>query len=254
MHAIKGGWVGQTFAVAKQNESGGKKARIRQSKEGRKTMAEAFIKKYQSLNNGNFPSLSLTQKEVGGSFYTVREIVREIIQENRVLGPAKLAPDAQNTYRPKTTATTSPAARLRHRRRTRFRRSYCVRRRQGSRGGRFCVSGSWSSSRSITFKRSRISFDPVLIQLRRSGAQLVNETVSNSQRKDELVIFIIRSVNEKLDGLGSQKVVKEALLRTIQGAVGEKWSDEMGQAWTEAYDQLAAAMKAQMKQDPASTN
>ncbi|XP_038688979.1 uncharacterized protein LOC119988118 isoform X2 [Tripterygium wilfordii] len=99
MHAIKGGWVGQTFAVAKQNESGGKKARIRQSKEGRKTMAEAFIKKYQSLNNGNFPSLSLTQKEVGGSFYTVREIVREIIQENRVLGPAKLAPDAQNTYR-----------------------------------------------------------------------------------------------------------------------------------------------------------
>ncbi|XP_038691721.1 LOW QUALITY PROTEIN: non-symbiotic hemoglobin 2 [Tripterygium wilfordii] len=50
------------------------------------------------------------------------------------------------------------------------------------------------------------------------------------------------------------EVVKEALLRTIQGAVGEKWSDEMGQAWTEAYDQLAAAMKAQMKQDPASTN
>lgn len=53
--------------------------------------------RYQSLNNGNFPSLNLTHKEVGGSFYTVREIVREIIQENRVLGPAKLLPEEQNT-------------------------------------------------------------------------------------------------------------------------------------------------------------
>ncbi|KAL1295022.1 hypothetical protein AAHE18_19G181700 [Arachis hypogaea] len=46
---------------------------------------------YQESNNGNFPSLNLTHKEVGGSFYTVREIVRDIIQENRVLGPAKFA-------------------------------------------------------------------------------------------------------------------------------------------------------------------
>ncbi|KAG8503307.1 hypothetical protein CXB51_001281 [Gossypium anomalum] len=45
---------------------------------------------YQESNNGNFPSLNLTHKEVGGSFYIIREIVREIIQENRVLGPAKL--------------------------------------------------------------------------------------------------------------------------------------------------------------------
>lgn len=46
-----------------------------------------FIFRHQKLNNGSFPSLSLTHKEVGGSFYTIREIVREIIQENRVLGP-----------------------------------------------------------------------------------------------------------------------------------------------------------------------
>lgn len=50
-------------------------------------MAEAFIKKYQSSNNGKFPSLNLTHKEVGGSFYTIREIVRDIIQENKVLCP-----------------------------------------------------------------------------------------------------------------------------------------------------------------------
>ncbi|KAL3731967.1 hypothetical protein ACJRO7_028772 [Eucalyptus globulus] len=98
MHGIKGGWVGQTFALAKRNESenSGRKARIRRSKEERKSMVEAFIKKYQKSNYGNFPSLNLTHKEVGGSFYTVREIVREIIQENRVLGPAKFVQDGQS--------------------------------------------------------------------------------------------------------------------------------------------------------------
>ncbi|CAI0442520.1 unnamed protein product [Linum tenue] len=98
MHAIKGSWVGQTFALSKSNESGGRKSRIRRSKDERKGMVELFIKKYQSLNNGNFPSLNLTHKEVGGSFYTVREIVREIIQENRVLGPAKFLPEEQDFH------------------------------------------------------------------------------------------------------------------------------------------------------------
>ncbi|KAB5544076.1 hypothetical protein DKX38_012188 [Salix brachista] len=97
MHAVKGGWVGQTFALAKCNDSGGKKSRIRRSKEERKGMVESFIKTYQNLNNGNFPSLNLTHKEVGGSFYTVREIVREIIQENRVLGSGKLSLEEQHT-------------------------------------------------------------------------------------------------------------------------------------------------------------
>ncbi|CAN0910580.1 hypothetical protein LINGRAHAP2_LOCUS26369 [Linum grandiflorum] len=98
MYAIKGSWVGQTYALSKSNESSGRKARIRRSKEERKGMAELFIKKYQSLHNGNFPSLTLTQKEVGGTFYTVREIVREIIQENRVLGPGKLLPEDQHSH------------------------------------------------------------------------------------------------------------------------------------------------------------
>lgn len=51
--------------------------------------------RYQSNNNGSFPSLNLTHKEVGGSFYTVREIVREIIQENRVLGPGQFCSEQQ---------------------------------------------------------------------------------------------------------------------------------------------------------------
>ncbi|KAL2554789.1 DNA binding [Forsythia ovata] len=97
MHTIRGGWVGQTFALATSNDSGGRKSRIRRSKEERKTMIESFVKKYQKSNNGNFPSLNLTHKEVGGSFYTVREIVREIIQENRVLGPSKLFSEVDNS-------------------------------------------------------------------------------------------------------------------------------------------------------------
>ncbi|KAL5069229.1 hypothetical protein RYX36_020116 [Vicia faba] len=89
MHsAIKGGWS-PTFALAKKNDSDGRKTRIRLSKDKRKAMIQTFINKYQESNGGNFPPITVTHKEVGGSFYTVREIVREIIQENRVLGPAK---------------------------------------------------------------------------------------------------------------------------------------------------------------------
>ncbi|XVE75472.1 hypothetical protein DITRI_Ditri12bG0096400 [Diplodiscus trichospermus] len=48
------------------------------------------------------------------------------------------------------------------------------------------------------------------------------------------------------------EVVKEALLRTIKEGMGEeKWSDEMNSAWAEAYDQLAAAIKAEMKAEAA---
>ncbi|KAJ4979518.1 hypothetical protein NE237_010298 [Protea cynaroides] len=97
MNGVKVSWVGQTFALARCSDSGGRKSRIRRSKEERKDMVESFIKKYQKTNNGSFPSLNLTHKEVGGSFYTVREIVREIIQENRVLGPAMLTSEEIST-------------------------------------------------------------------------------------------------------------------------------------------------------------
>lgn len=43
------------------------------------------------------------------------------------------------------------------------------------------------------------------------------------------------------------KVVRFALLETIREAVPEMWSAEMKGAWTEAYDQLVAAIKQQMK-------
>ncbi|KAF2931657.1 anaerobic nitrite reductase NSHB5-like [Oryza sativa Japonica Group] len=43
------------------------------------------------------------------------------------------------------------------------------------------------------------------------------------------------------------EVVKTALLDTIKDAVPEMWSPEMKGAWEEAYDQLAAAIKEEMK-------
>ncbi|KAI3470541.1 hypothetical protein Pfo_027204 [Paulownia fortunei] len=46
------------------------------------------------------------------------------------------------------------------------------------------------------------------------------------------------------------EVVKEALLRTVKEASGEKWSEEMNGAWGEAYDQLATAIKKEMQAEP----
>ncbi|KAI8554355.1 hypothetical protein RHMOL_Rhmol05G0092500 [Rhododendron molle] len=43
------------------------------------------------------------------------------------------------------------------------------------------------------------------------------------------------------------EVTKYALLETIKEAVPEMWSPEMKNAWGEAFDQLAAAIKAEMK-------
>ncbi|KAF7811613.1 non-symbiotic hemoglobin 2 [Senna tora] len=44
------------------------------------------------------------------------------------------------------------------------------------------------------------------------------------------------------------EVVKEALLRTIKEAMGEKWSEDMSNAWAKAYDELGAAIKKEMKE------
>ncbi|URE33529.1 hypothetical protein MUK42_18782 [Musa troglodytarum] len=87
MQGLSTSCVQQRFALIRCCDSKGKKSRRRKTREERRTLVESFIDKYRTLNNGKFPSLNLTHKEVGGSFYIVREIVRDIIQENKVLGP-----------------------------------------------------------------------------------------------------------------------------------------------------------------------
>ncbi|KAJ8427931.1 hypothetical protein Cgig2_023307 [Carnegiea gigantea] len=80
------------------------------------------------------------------------------------------------------------------------------------------------------------------IQLREKGQVVVGETT----------IKYLGAVHVKNGVIDPHfEVVKQALLRTVEEAVGEKWSEEMKCAWGSAYDQLAAAIKAEMKQEPA---
>ena len=43
-------------------------------------------------------------------------------------------------------------------------------------------------------------------------------------------------------------MVKEALLKTIKEAVGDKWSEELSTAWEVAYDALAPTIMNAMRQ------
>ncbi|RWR91940.1 Non-symbiotic hemoglobin [Cinnamomum micranthum f. kanehirae] len=80
------------------------------------------------------------------------------------------------------------------------------------------------------------------IQLREKGEVVVAETTLKN----------LGSVHVKKGVVDAHfEVVKEALLRTIKDAVGKKWSEEMAVAWAEAYDHLAAAIKAEMKEEVA---
>ncbi|CAN6334207.1 unnamed protein product [Urochloa humidicola] len=84
--SVRGVGVVRCCARAKEKRP----PRVRKSKEERREMVESFINSYRVANDGKFPSVNLTHKEVGGSYYIVREIVRDVIQENRVLGPGGL--------------------------------------------------------------------------------------------------------------------------------------------------------------------
>ncbi|CAO2815109.1 unnamed protein product [Amaranthus hypochondriacus] len=76
------------------------------------------------------------------------------------------------------------------------------------------------------------------VNLRKAG----KVTVKDSNLKDlGEVHFKYGVVDEHFE------VVRFALLETIREAVPEMWSAEMKGAWTEAYDQLVAAIKQQMK-------
>ncbi|KAH0456614.1 hypothetical protein IEQ34_014521 [Dendrobium chrysotoxum] len=48
------------------------------TKQERSAMVLAFVEKYRALNGGKFPTISCTQKQVGGSYYVVREIIQEL--------------------------------------------------------------------------------------------------------------------------------------------------------------------------------
>ncbi|KAL8193145.1 hypothetical protein R6Q57_027049 [Mikania cordata] len=87
--------------------------------------------------------------------------------------------------------------------------------------------------------------------------KMVCETAIQLREKGEMAVS--GSTLKHLGSVHLQKnivdphfeVVKEALIRTVQKAMGEKCSEEMKDAWREAYDQLAHAIKTEMKQEAA---
>ncbi|KAJ4716442.1 putative Non-symbiotic hemoglobin [Melia azedarach] len=76
------------------------------------------------------------------------------------------------------------------------------------------------------------------VQLRKAGKVTVRES---SLKKLGATHYKYGVANEHFE------VTKFALLETIKEAVPEMWSPEMKNAWAQAYDQLVAAIKSEMK-------
>ncbi|KAL8466603.1 hypothetical protein ACS0TY_035598 [Phlomoides rotata] len=60
-----------------------RKPRKRIPKSERKSMVEQYVKKYRATNAGKFPSAKDAMKDVGGSYYTIRQILQELIYNSK---------------------------------------------------------------------------------------------------------------------------------------------------------------------------
>ncbi|KAL1361938.1 hypothetical protein HN51_010246 [Arachis hypogaea] len=76
------------------------------------------------------------------------------------------------------------------------------------------------------------------VQLRKAG----KVTVGESNLKHLGVVHLKLGIQD-----AHFAVAKSALLETIKEGVGEQWSAALSDAWGVAYDQLVAAIKAEMK-------
>ncbi|CAN6461845.1 unnamed protein product [Victoria cruziana] len=80
---------GLAFA-ALPDSSKPKKQWKRLPKHERRLLVEKFVHKYRTSNNGKFPGAQLTMKEVGGSYYVIREIIQEMEYKHKCLGMDKV--------------------------------------------------------------------------------------------------------------------------------------------------------------------
>ncbi|TKY44970.1 lisH domain-containing protein isoform X1 [Spatholobus suberectus] len=60
------------------------KGRKRVTRHERRAMVESFVNKYRTENAGKFPKISDTKKQVGGSYYVIREIVQELEYKSKM--------------------------------------------------------------------------------------------------------------------------------------------------------------------------
>ncbi|KAM7479548.1 hypothetical protein LguiA_027761 [Lonicera macranthoides] len=78
-------WRGKSYAASVPSDTPKvKKVRKRVPKADRKVMVESFVDKYRAMNSGKFPSASDTYKEVGGSYYVIREMVQELEYKSKL--------------------------------------------------------------------------------------------------------------------------------------------------------------------------
>ncbi|KAL1217564.1 hypothetical protein V5N11_004730 [Cardamine amara subsp. amara] len=54
------------------------KVRTRLSRDDRRALVESFVNDYRETNAGKFPTLQVIHKEVGGSYYVIRDIFQEL--------------------------------------------------------------------------------------------------------------------------------------------------------------------------------
>lgn len=71
-------------ASVPSEEPGAQKRQKRVSRHERRAMVESFVSKYRAENAGKFPKISDTHKQVGGSYYVIREIVQELESKSKM--------------------------------------------------------------------------------------------------------------------------------------------------------------------------
>ncbi|KAL9143769.1 hypothetical protein ABFS82_14G255500 [Erythranthe guttata] len=85
MHGSHIKWSGRSYAAsAPSNTMEVKKSRRRVSKDERRYMVEKYFNKYVEMNAGKFPTVSDAVKDVGGSYYYVRQILQELIYNSKM--------------------------------------------------------------------------------------------------------------------------------------------------------------------------
>ncbi|XP_045815367.1 uncharacterized protein LOC123908698 isoform X1 [Trifolium pratense] len=79
-------WRGLSRAACVPQETSDTRRKSRQKvpKHERRAMVESFVNKYRSENAGKFPTIKGTKKEVGGSYYVVREIIQELEYKSKM--------------------------------------------------------------------------------------------------------------------------------------------------------------------------
>ncbi|CAI8593435.1 unnamed protein product [Vicia faba] len=78
------GWSHAAACVPSETSDTRPKRGLRVPKHVRRAMVESFVNKYRSENAGKLPAIKHTQKEVGGSYYVIREIILELEYKSKM--------------------------------------------------------------------------------------------------------------------------------------------------------------------------